>query len=87
MFVYFRYLSKVIFSKIPLWAVAFVGYLFELTFLIIIPALTKSSPILMWNFDMINIQTTFVTIEAIKSALLVGYAFKNDIEDGSELII
>ncbi len=87
MLAYFRYLSKVIFSKIPLWAVAFVGYLFELTFLIIIPALTKSSPILMWNFDMINIQTTFVTIEAIKSALLVGYAFKNDIEDGSELII
>lgn len=87
MFVYFRYLSKVIFSKIPLWAAVLVGYLFELTFLIIIPAITKSSPILVWNFDMVNIQTTFITIEAIKSALLVSYAFKNDIEDGSELII
>ena len=87
MFVYFRYLSKVIFSKIPLWIVVLVGYIFEVTFLIIVPAITKSSPILIWNFDMINIQTTFITIEAIKSALLVGYAFKNDIEDGSELVI
>lgn len=87
MFVYFRYLSKVIFSKIPLWVVVFVGYLFELIFLIVVPAIIKTSPILIWNFDMINIQTTFITIEAIKSALLVGYAFKNDIEDGSELII
>ena len=41
----------------------------------------------MWNFDLINIQTTFITIEAVKSGLLVGYAFKNDVEDGSELII
>ncbi|MBP5256935.1 MAG: ABC transporter permease [Mycoplasma sp.] len=87
MFVYFRYLAKVIFSKIPLWLITIVGYVFALTFLIIVPALTKTSPILMWNFDVINIQTMFITVEAIKSALLIGYAFKSDVEDGSELII
>ena len=87
MFVYFRYLAKVIFSKIPIWLITIVGYIFALTFLIIVPALTKTSPILMWNFDLINIQTMFITVEAIKSALLIGYAFKSDVEDGSELII
>ena len=87
MFAYFRYLSKVIFSKIPLWLIVGIGYIFAIVFLIVVPAFTKTSPILMWNFDLINIQTTFITIEAVKSALLVGYAFKNDVEDGSELII
>ena len=87
MFTYFRYLSEVIFSKIPLWLIVTIGYIFAIVFLIVVPAFTKTSPILMWNFDLINIQTTFITIEAVKSGLLVGYAFKNDVEDGSELII
>ena len=67
MFTYFRYLSKVIFSKIPLWLIVAIGYIFAIVFLIVVPAFTKTSPILMWNFDLINIQTTFITIEAVKS--------------------
>lgn len=36
---------------------------------------------------MVNIQATFIIIDAVKSSLLVVYAFRNGIEDGTELII
>lgn len=87
MLAYFRYLSKVIFSKVPLWCVVGISYLFTSVLIILIPLILKVSPLSIWNFDVINIQATFIIIDAIKSSLLVIYAFRSDIEDGTELII
>ena len=87
MFAYFRYLSKVIFTKVPLWCVVGISYLFTFIFIILIPLIIKVSPLSIWNFDIVNIQATFIIIDAVKSSLLVVYAFRNDIEDGTELII
>ena len=87
MLAYFRYLSKVIFSKVPLWCVVGISYLFTFVLIILIPLILKVSPLSIWNFDVINIQATFIIIDAIKSSLVVVYAFRSDIEDGTELII
>ena len=87
MFAYFRYLSKVILKKPSLWCMVGISYIFILVLLIIIPVSLQISPLSVWNFDVVNIQSTFIIIDAVKSALLVVYAFRSDIEDGAELII
>ena len=87
MFAYFRYLSKVIFTKVPFWCVVGISYLFTFIMIILIPLILKVSPLSIWSFDIINIQATFIIIDAVKSSLLVSYAFRSDIEDGTELII
>ncbi len=87
MLAYFRYLSKVIFSKVPLWCAVGISYLFTFVLIILIPLILKVSPLSIWNFDVINIQATFIINDAVKSSLLVVYAFRSDIEDGTELII
>ena len=84
---YFSYLYRTLIKRASIWIVFGIYWLCNIVILLIVPGVTKISPITLWSTDIVSLQGLFVLIVSVVSAVVVVFTFRASIEDETELVI
>lgn len=84
---YFKYLFFNIIKKLVFWVFVVLGWLLIFALLIIAPLSLHVNPWVFWSYSYISPLMFLLFIVGVCASILTVIIFKNNIDDGSELII
>lgn len=84
---YFCYLGASIWKKPSIWITFGIFWLYTAVLLLIVPAIAKISPLVIWGSSYVSLQFLYVIVLSAVSALLVVFIFREGIETETELIV